>query len=273
MNPIEAGQNKQIENLVPDYIRSFRRELKTLIAAGENPIIGLILNINKSASVGRIPAELSESVKKQLLVLGNISGDEYIDQITQIVTPILEITKKGESENNSKRELFGPDDLEEAAKIIKESGAIKIYVVGNVGSGKTSFSEQLADLTDYQSIDLDHSFKDFKNENQKDAKDLKELLDYVIKNNEPPYIINHADLLRQNLIKDADIIVFLNPSKAELLKSRQAREINGADGEWQNVNVDDYDNIASENSAKLKNLGANERYNNPNSGTSIHLLN
>jgi hypothetical protein len=272
MNPIETGQNRQIESLAPDYVRSFRRELKTLIAAGENPIVGLILNINKSASVGRIPAELSESVKKQLLALDNISGDEYIDQITQIVTPILEITKKGESENNIKRELFSAGDLEEAVEIIKESGAAKIYVVGNVGSGKTSFSEQLSDLTDYKSIDLDRSFKDFQKNNQRDANDLKELLEYVTENNEPPYIINHADLLRQNLMPDADMVVFLNPSKAELLRSREIRTKDGADGEWQNVSIEDYDKIADENLSNLNNLGGIEKYHNPNSGTSIHLL-
>ncbi|MEK9130473.1 MAG: hypothetical protein AAB526_03725, partial [Patescibacteria group bacterium] len=109
-------------------------------------------------------------------------------------------------------------------------------------------------------------------EQQREAADLSELIKYILQKEKPPFIINHVDLLRQNLIEDADMVVYLNPKKSELLKSRQLRSESGAQGEWQMVSEDEYDKIAEKNTESFENMGGVLKYHNKKSGTSIRVL-
>jgi hypothetical protein len=68
------------------------------------------------------------------------------------------------------------------------------------------------------------------------------------------------------------VIIYLNPKKDELLKSRQLRSESGAEGEWQHINEDDYDKIERENTELLNNMGGTIKQHNEKSGTSIRLL-
>jgi len=124
----------------------------------------------------------------------------------------------------------------------------------------------------YKNIDVDQWFQIFRQEQQREAANLSELLKYILQKEKPPFVINHADLLRQNLIKDADVVIYLNPQKNELLKSRQLRSESGANGEWQFVNESDYAIIEQENTELFNNMGGTIEHSNKKSGTSIRVL-
>ena len=188
--------------------------------------------------------------------------------------PVLEITKRGKKDayKQEGREMFTEADMEATVAIIKESGAEKIYVVGNVGSGKTTFARELSRAVGFKNIDIDQWFQIFRQEQQREAADLKELLGYILQKEKPPFIINHADLLRQDLVQDADMVVFLNPKKEEQLKSRQLCTESGAEGEWQAVSADDYEKIAEQNLSKLDGFGSETKYSDEKSGTIVRVL-
>ena len=271
----------KIEVLDSRIIESSKQELRDLFKFDKNPIASLVDNIEKSETAGRISKELSASIIEKLKVLKFSNEADFINGAIEITVPILELTKQGKTGlyKQEGREMFTDDDMEIVTNIIKKSGAQIIFVVGNVGSGKTTFAKELSALVSYENIDLDKWFGYFRKEHDLEVTDLKELLDYVLEKNKPPFveknlplIINHADLLRQDLIEGADMVVFLNPSKTELLKTRQIRTEDGADGEWKNVKVDDYDEIAKTNLDKLEALGGKEEYNNQKSGTIVRLL-
>jgi len=95
------------------------------------------------------------------------------------------------------------------------------------------------------------------------------LYDYVLKKEKPPFVINHADLLSKDLIQDVDLVVFLNPKKEELLRTRQIRTESGTEGEWQSINPEDFDKIEKENLRGFKKLGGKIIYENINSGTIV----
>lgn len=171
------------------------------------------------------------------------------------------------------RKMFTEADIKKTISIITKSGAEKIYVVGNVGSGKTTFARELSLAIDYKNMDIDQWFRILHQEQQRKAVELKELLAYILQKEKPPFIINHAELLKQDLIQDADIIIFLNPKKEELLKNRQIRTENDVDGDWQAIKIDDYDKITEQNLAKLKKINGKIKYTNEKSGTTIYVLN
>jgi hypothetical protein len=68
------------------------------------------------------------------------------------------------------------------------------------------------------------------------------------------------------------MVVLLNPKKEEQIKSRQIRQENKTDGEWQNVNVDDYDKISQGNLDNLAKTKGEIVYNNDKSGTLVKSL-
>lgn len=188
--------------------------------------------------------------------------------------PVLEITQAGKKDayKQEGRDMYTEDDIKVTISVIKESGSEKIYVTGNVGSGKTTFAREISHELGYKNIDVDLWFQIFRQEQKREASDLPELLQYVMKKEKPPFVINHADLLRQNLIKDADVVIYLNPQKEELLKSRQLRSESGAKGEWQSVNENDYSKIEQKNTELFNNLGGTIKQRNKKSGTSIRVL-
>lgn len=274
MPPQNHPPRQEAQNVEPKVVEQIKEDLRDLFRSAENPIAILLQTMETDEFKGVVSDEVANPVKAQLQALTFENEDDFVAKVIAVAMPVLEITKRGKKDayKQEGREMFTEADMETTVAIIKEGGAEKIYVVGNVGSGKTTFARELSRAINYKNIDIDQWFQIFRQEQQREAADLKELLGYILQKEKPPFIINHADLLRQDLIQDADIVVFLNPKKEEQLRSRQLRTESGAEGEWQAVSADDYDKIAEQNLAKLEGLGGEAKYINEKSRTIVRVL-
>jgi adenylate kinase family enzyme len=274
MPPQNHSPIQEVQGVEPKVVEQIKEDLRDLFRSAENPVAILLQTMETNEFKGVVSDEIANPVKAQLQGLTFENEDDFVAKIIAVAMPVLEITKRGKKDayKQEGREMFTEADVEATIAIVKESGAEKIYVVGNVGSGKTTFARELSRATNYRNIDIDQWFQIFRQEQQREAADLKELLGYILQKEKPPFIINHADLLRQDLVQDADMIVFLNPKKEEQLKSRQLRTESGAEGEWQAVSADDYEKIAEENQARLESLGGKTKYSNEKSGTIVRVL-
>lgn len=247
--------------------------LRELFRNSKNPAEVILQEMDSDKIKEFIDISLLDETKNKLNELAFKNEDEFVSKVLKIGQPIWEITQKNKQDlfKQPDREMFTIEDIKETIKNIQETKAQKIYVVGNVGSGKSTFARELAQQTNFKNIDLDHFFQIYRQEKNKEA-NLSELLSFVLEREEPPYIINHADLLNYNLDNKADMIILLNPKKEEQIKNRQIRQENKTDGEWQNVNVDDYDKISQENLNNLAKTKGKIVYNNDKSGTLVKLL-
>lgn len=168
--------------------------------------------------------------------------------------------------------MFTETDVQTTATIIKKRELEKVYVVGITGSGKTTFAKELARILRFKNIDIDKWFKKFHRKHQRPTSDLKELLGYIMETEKPPYIINHSDLLINDLVQEAEIIVYLNPRKEELERNWQLRKQVGAEGMWKAVTDGDFSKIVSHNLVNLDRLGRRKSYENKKSGTTVYVL-
>lgn len=273
MPPQNHPPIQEVKGVEPKVVGQIKEDLRDLFRSAENPIAILLQTMDTDEFKGVVSDEVANPVKAQLQALAFENEDDFVAKVIDVAMPVLEITKRGKKDayKQEGREMFTEADMDATVAIVKESGAEKIYVVGNVGSGKTTFARELSRAVGYKNIDIDQWFQIFRQEQQREAADLKELLGYILQKEKPPFIINHADLLRQNLVQDADLVVFLNLKKEEQLKSRQLRTESGAEGEWQAVNADDYDKIAEQNLAKLDALGGEIKYSDEKSGTIVRV--
>ena len=274
MPPQNHPPRQEMKGVEPKVIEQIKEDLRDLFRSAENPIAILLQTMETDEFKGVVSDEVANPVKTQLQSLTYENEDDFVAKVIAVAMPVLEITKRGKKDvyKQEDREMFTDTDMEATVAVVNESGAKKIYVVGNVGSGKTTFARELSRAVGYKNIDIDKWFQIFRQEWQREAADLEELLGYILQKEKPPFIINHADLLRQDLIQDADMVVFLNPKKEEQLKSRQLRTESGAEGEWQTVSADDYDKIVKQNLAKLDSLGGETKYSNEKSGTIVRVL-
>lgn len=62
------------------------------------------------------------------------------------------------------RNVYCWGGINETIKNIQVPKAQKIYVVGNVGTGKLTFARELAGQTNFKNIDLDHFFQIYRQE-------------------------------------------------------------------------------------------------------------
>ncbi|KKR08271.1 MAG: hypothetical protein UT32_C0002G0034 [Parcubacteria group bacterium GW2011_GWC2_39_14] len=265
----ESGATISVE-----ILEQIKEDLRDLFRSADDPTAILLQTMESEEFKAVVPSELINDVRERLQALTFENEDDFVTKVISVITPVLKITKRGKTDiiKQVGREMFTPADIEATSAIIKESGAKKIYVVGNTGSGKTTFARELSREVAYKNIDIDQWFQIFRQEQKHEATGLKELVAYILEKEKPPFIINHADLLRQDLIEDADLVVFLNPKKEEQLKSHQLRTESGAEGEWKNVSTDDYELIAAQNIAKLELLGGEIKYQNEKSGTSVLVI-
>ena len=272
--PQNHPPKQEAQSVEQKVIEQIKEDLRDLFRSAENPVAILLQTMGTDYFKGVVSDEVANPVKAQLHALTFENEDDFVAKVIAVAMPVLEITKRGKKDayKQEDHEMFTEADMEATAAIIKEGGAEKIYVVGNVGSGKTTFARELSRAVGYKNIDIDQWFQIFRQEQQREAADLNELLGYVLQKEKPPFIINHSDLLRQDLVQDADMVVFLNPKKEEQLKSRQLRTESGAEGEWQAVSTDDYDRIAEQNLTKLESLGGEIKYMNEKSGTIVRAL-
>lgn len=251
-----------------------QEDLRDLYRSTSTPIEILLQTMETAEFKAKVSENVSNQIKEKLRKLVYVDENDFVVKVVNLAGQILTSFQRGEREavKQGSREMFSVEDIRMAVDIIRTSGSEKIYVVGNVGSGKTTFSREIARILGYKNIDLDKWFQLFFHEYQRDAVDLKELLDYVLIKENPPFIINHADLLRKDLILDGDLVIFLNPSKEEHLRSRQIRIESEAEGEWKVVDLSDYDQIEEQNMKKFKNIGGVIKYENKKSGTAICVL-
>lgn len=247
--------------------------LRELFRNSKNPVEVILQEMDSDNMRESVDMSLVEEVKNKLNGLSFKDEDEFISKILEIGKPIWEITQKDKRDlfKQANREMFTVEDIQKTVKNIQETKAQKIYVVGNVGSGKSTFARELAERTNFKNIDLDHFFQIYRQEKNEEA-NLSELLSFVLEREEPPYIINHADLLGYSLSNKADMVVLLNPKKEEQIKSRLIRQENKTDGEWKNVNVDDYNRISQDNLDNLAKTKGKIVYYNDKSGTFVKSL-
>lgn len=274
VNP-ESEHNKVPLQEVQKKGERIKEDLLDLFRSAENPIAILLQTMETDEFKSSVSDEIAHPIKAELQALTFEDEDDFVAKVIAVAMPVLEINKHWKK-NTNKREIpkmFTEADMEATVAIVKESGAEKIYVVGNVCSGKTTFARELSRAVGYKNIDIDQWFQIFQQEQQREAADLKELVGYILQKEKPPFIINHADLLRQNLVQDADMVVFLNRRKEEWFKSMQFRTESGADGEWKTIDSDDYNTIAEQNLAKLGSLSGETKYSNKKSGTIVRVLN
>jgi len=249
-------------------------DMRDLFRSSDSPHDIMIAEMQTDEFRNLVGKDVANKTIEQLQSITYKDEDDFVAQTMKIAIPVLEITQAGRKDayKQEGRDMYTEDDIKTSISIIKESDSEKIYVIGNVGSGKTTFAREISRELGYKNIDVDRWFQIFRQEQKREAADLPELLQYIMKREKPPFVINHTDLLRQNLIKDADVVIYLNPQKDELLKSRQLRSESGAEGEWQHVNDGDYDKIERENTELFNNMGGTIKQRNEKSGTSIRLL-
>lgn len=247
--------------------------LRELFNNSENPLNIIQQELDSIRIKELVDESILAEVKNKLNNLTFSSEEEFISKVLEIGEPIWSLTQNDKKNLNKQlnREMFTTKDVQEAVKNIQTAKAQKIYIVGNVGSGKSTFARELAGQTNFKNIDVDHFFQIYRQEKNKEA-NLSELLNYVLEREVPPYIINHADSLNHNLNDKADMIILLNPSYDELLMSRQIRQNNNAEGEWQNVNTNDYNRISQSNLDALAEINGEIVYSNDKSGTIIKIL-
>lgn len=247
--------------------------LRELFRNSKNPLEVILQDMNSEKIRELVPEPILVAVNQKLSGLVFKDEDEFVRKALEAGQPIWEITQKGKQDlfKQPGREMFTLEDIDQTVKSIQNTNAQRIYVTGNVGSGKSTFARELAGQINFKNIDLDHFFQIYRQEKGQEA-NLSELLSFVLEREEPPYIINHADLLSHNLSDKADMVVLLNPKEEEQIKSRQIREENNADGEWKNVRVDDYSQIARDNLDRLTNMAGRVVYRNDDSGTQVKSL-
>src|SRR3989338_4817534 len=233
MPPQPHPPKQEAKGVEPKVVEQIEEDLRDLFRSAENPVAILLQTMETDEFKGVVSDEVANPVKAQLQALTFENEDDFVAKVIGMAMPVLEITKRGKKDayKQEGREMFTESDMQATVAVVNESGAKKIYVVGNVGSGKTTFARELSRAVGCKNIDIDQWFQIFRQEQQREAADLKELLAYILQKEKPPFIINHADLLRQDLIQDADIVVFLNPNKEEQLRSRQLRTDSGAEGD------------------------------------------
>ncbi|HCC23202.1 TPA: hypothetical protein DF272_03420 [Candidatus Falkowbacteria bacterium] len=249
-------------------------DLSELYDNATDPAAILLQTMSTAEFRAKVTDQMAEPVREFLRSEKFKDSDDFANRVFMVAKPILAMIKITHSDEvkEAGRELFTSEDVNRAAAITLDTGAKIVFVVGNVGSGKTTFSRELAAKLGYKNLDVDKWFQIYRHEEKKEAENLAELLRFIQRKKEPPYVINHADLLRQNLIDQADMIVYLNPKISEQLKTREVRSKTGAEGEWQSVSVEDYEKIAAENQNELDELNGELKYSNPQSGTAIYVF-
>lgn len=163
--------------------------------------------------------------------------------------------------------MYSKEDVSKIVEYIKTHDLKKIYVTGCIGSGKSSFAKEISDILGFGNIDLDSYFRPFCEEMGRNPETQGEILDFALQKNAPPFVVNHADILRQDLAKEADLVVLLNPSKEDLLRVRKEREESGVVGGWRNIGEEKYDKMIEENISCFERLQGDIVYNNGLSGT------
>ena len=115
--------------------------------------------------------------------------------------------------------FYTQEDLECIKNLVKEYESKKIYITGDVGTGKSHFCKKFTEqVNGYVHIDLDK-------ERNKTEKSRNEVLSELINiNKENSYILEHYQLLdgkngQDTLViweKEADILILLNPKRENI---------------------------------------------------------
>ncbi len=271
-----GGENNMFEKTAVEsvFLTKIKEDLRELFRNAKDPLAVLLQTMQSDEFRRNVPEELSAPVEEKLRGLTFADETEFLEKVLAVALPIFELGKKakGELPKQIGREMFTAEDIARTVELIAEHEAKKIFVVGNVGSGKTTFAREIANDLGYKNIDVDKFFQIFRQEQGREVADLAELMQFILQRESPPFVINHADLLRQGLLGEADVVIYLNPKKEEQLKTRELRAANAAEGEWREMTEDYYDFVIQENTKNFDELNGEVLYQNEKSGTAVKLI-
>ena len=164
MPPQNHPPRQEMKGVEPKVIEQIKEDLRDLFRSAENPIAILLQTMETDEFKGVVSDEVANPVKTQLQSLTYENEDDFVAKVIAVAMPVLEITKRGKKDvyKQEGREMFTDTDMEATVAVVNESGAKKIYVVGNVGSGKTTFARELSRAVGYKNIDIDKWFQIFR---------------------------------------------------------------------------------------------------------------
>ncbi len=167
--PQNHPPKQEAQGVEPKVVEQIKEDLRDLFRSAENPVAILLQTMETDEFKGVVSDEVANPVKAQLQALTFENEDDFVAKVVAVAMPVLEITKRGKKDayKQEGRKMFTEADMEAAVGVVKESGAEKIYVVGNVGSGKTTFARELSRATSYRNIDIDQWFQIFRQEQQR----------------------------------------------------------------------------------------------------------
>ncbi len=132
----------------------------------------------------------------------------------------------------NRREMFSREDIERIANIIDSNSVRKIFVVGAMGAGKSTFAAQLSEKTKIPHIELDTFGSILEKETGTRPKDIVSTVWGALAKYGDDYIVDHAELLGKDLEGLAQLIVLLNPAHEELVRSFELRKQQESKGDW-----------------------------------------
>lgn len=102
-----------------------------------------------------------------------------------------------ENEAEHKREMFMEADVLATTELINEKYIHTVFVVGCVGSGKTSFSRALTERTQGVHIEIDSISEGFRKEKGREIENMGELVSFGLENKKKGLrIVDHAEITK-----------------------------------------------------------------------------
>ena len=183
----------------------------------------------------------------------------------------MESPRSHEQSANS-RELFTAQDVDAVLNLVQSKQLKKIFVVGAMGSGKSSFAEALSRSTNLPNIELDQYAQRYEQEVGSRSGDIRKTFAFAIAKQGDAYIVDHAELLGKDLESFADMVVLLNPRHEELRRSYEERKQRGATGDWLKFGPEELARFSTNIAQEFGELPGNVTYENTRTGVSVKVL-
>ena len=166
-------------------------DLRDMFKNSKNPLDVLINEMGSEELRSIVDKNLIDKIKSDLQVIKYNDENDFVTQVIKAITPLWVITQNGKTDvyKQEDREMYTQDDVNIIVQSIKETGAQKIYISGNVGSGKTTLAREISRALDIKNIDLDRYFQIFHQETGNETSSLSELLGFVLQKKNHPLLL------------------------------------------------------------------------------------